>query len=211
MNPFELMIDLVTRNEQDIDEHILTLFSLTLSLKPTTIYELGVRTARSTFPFLYASHIVKSNVISVDINDIRPDIMFPEDWKKRWQFYKKDALEFLEKDFPIFRNLRNSIQQESGDIIYIDDWHAGDHVEKELALISDLVTPKDLIILHDLMYGNSQPHYRSVENPKDKQWDKGGPYKPVSKLDLNKWEYMTIPRCHGLTLVRKKSDKIITE
>lgn len=210
MNPFELMTNLVLQNKKDIDEHILTLFALTLSVKPTTVYELGVRTARSTLPFLYASQMINSKVISVDVNDPQPDFNFPDEWKEKWQFLRKDALEFLKNDFPILRKTRNTIQQEAGDIIYIDDWHAGDHVKKELELISDIVTPKDVIILHDLMYGNSQPHYRSVENPTDKQWDKGGPYKPVSELDLSKWEYMTIPRCHGLTLLRKRSEKIIT-
>ena len=66
-----------------------------------------------------------------------------------------------------------------------------------------------MILLHDLMYGNSQPYYRSVDSPQDKQWDKGGPYKPVSNLDLSIWEYATIPRCHGMTLLRKKADKVI--
>ena len=80
---------------------------------------------------------------------------------------------------------------------------------QELSLISDYVSSKDLILLHDLMYGNSQPHYRSVDAPQDKQWDKGGPYKAISGLNLDVWEYVTIPRCHGLTILRKKSEKII--
>ena len=211
MNPLELMINLVLNNEKDIDEHILTLFSLALSVKPTTIYEFGVRTGRSTLPFLYACQILNCNLISVDVDDIRPDFNFPEEWKQKWQFFKKDAIEFFEHDFQIFRNARNTIQQDTGDLIYIDDWHSGPHVKKELELVSKTASPKDLIVLHDLMYGNSQPNYKSVENPKDKQWDKGGPYRPISELDLNKWEYMTIPRCNGLTLLRKKSDIIITE
>ncbi len=211
MNPTDLMIDLVLKNEKDIDEHIMTLFSLAISLKPATIYEFGVRTARSTLPFLYACQLINSNLISVDINNINPDFQFPEEWKKKWQFFKSDAIQFLEKDFQILRSARSNIQNNIGDLIYIDDWHAGDHVQKELELVSKTITPSDVIVLHDLMYGNAQPHYRSVSNPKDKQWDKGGPYEPISKLDLTKWEYMTIPRCHGLTLLRKKSNTIITE
>ena len=211
MEALDLMVNLTMKNEKDIDEHILTLFALTLSLKPTMIIELGVRTARSTLPFLAACQYTSSRLISVDTQEVHPDFHFPDDWKNRWDFIKKDALVFLEEDFPVFKKLQTSIQKEIGDLIYIDDWHSGDHVKKELELISEYITSKDLIILHDLMYGNSQPHYRSVENPKDKQWDKGGPYKAVSELDLNIWEYVTIPRCHGLTLLRKKSDKILSE
>ena len=202
-NPFDFMTSLVVQNKEDIDEHILTLFALTISMKPKLIIELGVRTARSTFPFLFGCGITGSKVVSVDINDINPFITFPEEWSSNWRFIKKDAIKFLEEDFP-------SIWEGEGNIIYIDDWHSGDHVEKELNLIKDFVTPKDLIILHDLMYGNSQPYYRSVPSPSDKQWDKGGPYKAISDLDLNEWEYMTIPRCHGLTLLRKKADKVIS-
>jgi len=211
MNPIELMTQLVLRNEKDIDEHLLTLFSLAISTKPNTIYEFGVRTARSTLPFLYACQILNCKLISVDVNDIKPDFNFPQEWKQKWQFFKRDAIEFFENDFQILRNSRNSLQKDIGDIIYIDDWHSGPHVEKELELVSKTISPKDLIILHDLMYGNSQPNYKSVENPKDKQWDKGGPYRAISKLDLTKWEYMTIPRCNGLTLLRKKSENIVTE
>ena len=210
INPIDLMINLTLKGDKDIDEHLLTLFALTLSMKPALIIELGVRTARSTLPFLVGADPVNAKVVSVDINEVRPDFNFPEPLKERWEFIQKDALKFLEDDFPKLRESQNMEEKERGDIIYIDDWHAGDHVRRELELISDLVTPKDLIILHDLMYGNSQPNYRSVENPSDKQWGNGGPYKPISELDLSIWEYMTIPRCHGLTLLRKKADEVYT-
>lgn len=203
INPFDLMASLTLRNAEDIDEHILTLFALTLSMKPKLIIELGVRTARSTFPFLFGSSVIGAKIVSVDINDINPFMVFPEEWKSSWTFIKKDAIKFLEEDFP-------SLWEGEGNIIYIDDWHSSDHVEKELNLIKDFVTPKDIILLHDLMYGNSQPHYRSVTSPADKQWDNGGPYKAVADLDLNDWEYMTIPRCHGLTLLRKKADEVLS-
>ena len=199
---FRNLLSLTNTNAQDIDEHLLTLFSLTVSMKPKTIIEPGARSARSTYAFLLGAREVGSKVISCDINDPQPSIHLSGDLKTRWSFYKKDAHEFLENDFP-------SLYE--GGIVYIDDWHTGDHVRKELELIEDHIRPMDIILLHDLMYGNSQPNYKSVESPKDKQWDKGGPYRPISELDLNKWEYMTIPRCNGLTLLRKKSDIIITE
>ena len=127
---------------------------------------------------------------------------FPEAWKENWKFIKQDALAYLERDFQILMSDRKE-----GDpiLVYIDDWHDGIHVQKELELIDKYITPGDLIVLHDLMYGNSQPHYRTVENPKDKQWGNGGPYRPISQLDLSVWEYVTIPRSHGLTILRRKS------
>lgn len=185
-------------NSQDIDEHLLTLFSLTVCMKPKTIIELGVRSARSTYAFLLGASMVGSKVISCDINNPQPSIFMDDDLTNRWMFYKKDALDFLENDVPsLYR----------GGIVYIDDWHTGDHVQKELDLIDRFIGPEDIVLLHDLMYGNSQPYYRSVENAPG-QWANGGPYKPVSQLNLSKWEYATIPRCHGMTLLRKKAERV---
>lgn len=195
---FKKLLSLTKTNVQDIDEHLLTLFSLTVSMKPKTIIELGVRSARSTYAFLLGASEVGSKVISCDINVPQPSIHLSDDLKTNWFFYKKDAHEFLENDFP-------SIYE--GGIVYIDDWHTGDHVRKELKLIEDHIQPMDIVLLHDLMYGNSQPYYRSVENARG-QWANGGPYKPVSELDLSKWEYATIPRCHGMTILRKKAGRI---
>lgn len=192
------LIQLVKNNKEDIDEHLLTLFSLVLSMKPRKVIELGVRTARSTYAFLLASEVVNCDVISVDINDPAPSFSFTSSMASRWKFIKSDALQFLSNEFE--KEWNSSI----GNILYIDDWHSGDHVKREIELVQDFITPDDLILLHDLMYGNSQPNYRSVMSPKDKQWDNGGPYKAVADLDLDLWEYATIPRCHGMTLLRKK-------
>ena len=189
MDPIKLLIELTLRNEKDIDEHLMTLFSLVISLKPKRIVELGVRTARSTLAFLIASQYTNSSLTSVDVDDMKPDFIFPDEVKGNWQFIKKDALQFLERDFQILMADR---KPEEPLIVYIDDWHDGIHVQKEIELVEDYVLPGDLIILHDLMYGNSQPHYKSEQDP-------------------NVWEYVTIPRCNGLTILRKKSDHIVTE
>jgi len=34
----------------------------------------------------------------------------------------------------------------------------------------------------------------------------GGPYKALLELDMDKWEYATIPVNHGLTILRKKGE-----
>lgn len=203
------IVDLTLKGKKDIDEHLSTLFSLTLSLKPQMIIELGTRTARSTYAFLLAADLCNCKVISVDINSPKPSFRFKRRWKKLWSFYKKDVILFLEEDFPeLIKNQGKKEGKEQGNIFYIDDWHCGDHVIKEWNLIKDFVDPKDIIILHDTMYGWSHPHYHSVENCPDPQWDNGGPYKMISLLDPAIWEYVTIPRCNGLTLIRRKSNYI---
>ena len=203
---FTKMLEITIQNKEDIDEHLLTLFSLVVSMKPKHIIELGVRSARSTYAFLFGCHVIGTKLTSVDKDAPLPSLHLPDEWKTNWNCIKSDSLNFLENEFPAIWEER----RRTGGIIYIDDWHDGDHVSRELSVISDHVGPKDLILLHDLMYGNSQPHYRSVDSPEDKQWDKGGPYKAVSNLDLEVWEYATIPRCHGMTILRKRSEKIIS-
>mgnify|MGYP003631838160 CR=1 FL=1 len=200
---FHNLINLTIANREDIDEHLLTLFSLTVSMKPQKIIELGVRSARSTYAFLLASQLIDAKLLSVDIQNPVPSLPISDSMKERWTFLRSDALRFLEDSF------ESEWPEASGNILYIDDWHSGDHVQKELDLVKDCIKPNDIILLHDLMYGNSQPHYRSVDSPQDKQWDNGGPYRPVANLDLTVWEYVTIPRCHGMTILRKKSDKVI--
>ncbi len=203
-NPIDIMIHLTANGKGDIDEHLMTLFSLSLSMKPSMILELGVRTARSSLPFLAACDIIDSKLFSVDVNPIRPDFQFPEDWKSRWKFYQKDAIKFLEEDLEeILQDTEDSGRPR---IFYIDDWHSYEHVKKEIELISKYATPSDIFLLHDLMYYNSQPQYRSVQNSKHKQWDHGGPFRAVNELDLEEWEFSTIPRCNGMTILRKKAE-----
>jgi len=211
LSAFNLMLDLTLKGEKDIDEHLLTIFSLVVAMKPSTIIELGVRTARSTFPFLFAANFVEADLISVDINPVQPDFNFPDNLKSRWSFFQKDAIKFLEEDFPEIMQSDKVVKSGKSKIFYVDDWHSSEHVTKEIDLISEFATPNDIIVLHDLMYYNSQPNYRSEHKPKDPQWANGGPYDAISKLDLDNWEYATIPRCNGLTILRKKASEVYTD
>ena len=179
LNAFNLMMQMTLKGEKDIDEHILTIFSLVMSMKPSVIIELGVRTARSTFPFLFAANLVDADVVSVDLNSINPDFNFPDHWKSGWSFHQKDAIKFLEEDLPGIMESDKVSMSGKSKIFYIDDWHSYEHVAKEINLISEFATPSDLIVLHDLMYYNSQPNYRSEKTPKDPQWGGGGPYKAI--------------------------------
>ena len=54
MSHISNLINLTLHGKEDIDEHIMTLFSLAISVKPKKIIELGVRSARSSYAFLSA-------------------------------------------------------------------------------------------------------------------------------------------------------------
>lgn len=181
----------------DSDRHLMTLFSLALATRGKKFIELGVRKGTTTKPLLEAARINKGKLYSVDILD-GPDIK-----SDNWQFFKTDAIQFL-KTWEIFK-------MPAPDFVYVDDWHSYDHVKEELEILDRIVSPRTIIVLHDLMYGNTAPYYHSDMTLKDGQWANGGPYRAVAELNPQFWEFCTLPWSHGLTILRKKYSNTITD
>jgi len=177
----------------DSDQHLLTIFSIALSCKGKTFLELGVRDGGTTTPILLAACLNNGNLVSVDKNatDYKP----PSNLKQHYTFTQSDALDYLKK-------IKGDGKQI--DFIYIDDWHSYRHVKDEINLLDPHIGPSSIILLHDLMYGNSQPFYHTDLSIKFGQWADGGPYRAVAELDTNFWEWSTLPWNNGLTILRKK-------
>ena len=190
---YQHLLNQVKYGPQDSDRHVLTCFSMAMQIHAKKILELGVRTGNTTLPFLCAAKELGGMVHSVDLDAIT--FQCPDDLRVYWKFFQSDAISWLEQQ-------RN--QGAKYDLIYIDDWHAYDHVRRELEIIDSMITPSSVILLHDLMYSNAQPDYRSDPNTADAQWAGGGPYRAVAELDPEIWEWATIPINHGLTILRKK-------
>ena len=188
---------LKTKNDggEQYFEHVLTFFSIALQMKTKKILELGVRDGGSSYPFLVACKVLGGHLTSVDI---KSNVWIaPEDLAEYQTFIQSDAIEFLTKN------------TEKYDLIYVDDWHSYPHVKKELEEIDRISDENTIILLHDLM-GNSEPNYWSpIDYDENGEWGLGGPYRAVEELDKEKWEWMTIPTNHGLTILRKKG-KVIT-
>ena len=190
---YQHLLNQVKYGPQDSDRHVLTCFSMAMQIHAKKILELGVRTGNTTLPFLCAAKELGGMVHSVDLD--ATTFQCPDDLRVYWKFFQSDAIAWLEQ------------QRSEGakyDLIYIDDWHAYDHVRRELEIIDSMITPSSVILLHDLMYSNAQPDYRSDPNTADAQWAGGGPYRAVAELDPEIWEWATIPINHGLTILRKK-------
>ena len=174
----------------DSDQHLLVLFSIAHASRGKKYLELGVRDGRTTLPLLTAAYVNNGFLTSVDIKTA--NIKIPDELKECHEFIQEDAIKFLER------------QSATYDLVYIDDWHAYSHVKKELELIDNLITPSSVILIHDLMYGNTQPYYHTDLTLKTGQWAEGGPYRAVAELDTNFWEWSTLPWNNGLTILRKK-------
>lgn len=179
----------------DSDRHAMVLFSLALATRGENYIELGVRNADSTFPILEAVKINGGNLYSVDINPV-PEKATRKLSCDNWNFVTQDAVKFLQ-DW-------EDSKMPAPDFVYVDDWHSYDHVKKELEILDRIVTPDTIIVLHDLMYGNTAPYYHSDMTLKDGQWANGGPYRAVAELNPQFWEFSTLPWSHGLTILRKK-------
>jgi predicted O-methyltransferase YrrM len=184
------IINKVLHGNGDSDRHLLTLFSIALGSKGKCFVELGVRNGDTTLPLLEAAKLCGGKLYSVDINDT---IFEPNDsLKQNWSFVKSDSIEFL-------KNFDKNI-----DLIYIDDWHSYEHVKKQLEILDQKISPSTVVLLHDLMYGDTCPFYHTDLTLDSGQWANGGPYRAVAELNNQFWEFSTIPYNNGLTILRKK-------
>lgn len=188
---FNELIEDCLYGQTDISQHRLFLFSLVCMMKPKKILELGVRGGHSTSALLYGCALTDSHLTSIDISDHLFNC--PEELKHRWTFIKNDALEFLQKN------------TETYDMIFIDDWHAEEHVYQELSLLKNKVGLGNLILLHDLMHSFSHPNYTTQTYPLGHEFEGLGPYGGVLKFvkENYNFEFATIPINHGMTILRK--------
>lgn len=192
-------IKLVKHGNNDSDKHLVTLFALALACEGKTYIELGVRSGTTTEPILKAAELNGGKLYSVDINPAPTERVK----SKHWEFVQSDALKFLKQ--------WEAKKMPKPDFIFLDDWHSYDHVKQELDVIDRIVTPSTIILVHDLMYGNTCPYYHTDLTMKDGQWANGGPYRAVAELNPQFWEFATLPWSHGLTLLRKKYSNRTTE
>jgi predicted O-methyltransferase YrrM len=183
---------IVLSGKGDSDQHVLTLYSIAIGSKAKRILELGVRNGDSTRPLLLAASKTGGTVTSVDLQPT--SYSPPTELQPYWRFVQQDAISFLEQD----------PGTEPYDLVFLDDWHAYAHVKKELEQLDRLISPKTVILVHDLMYGNTCPHYHCDLTLSSGQWAEGGPYRAVAELNPQFWEFATFPYNNGLTLLRKK-------
>jgi predicted O-methyltransferase YrrM len=76
-----------SRVRSEISDHLVTLFTESLSVKPRLIVELGVENGRSTLVFERVARLFNSKLISVDIQDCSGASSY-----KDWIFVQKDDI-----------------------------------------------------------------------------------------------------------------------
>ena len=183
-------IDKALHGKLDSDRHLISIFSIALASRAKTYVELGVREGHTSEPIYEAAKLNEGHLWSVDLN-------LPSEYKPNnghYTFVQKDSVKFLDE----------WDENKKIDFVFVDDWHSYKHVKKQLELLDKLVGPSSIILLHDLMYGNTEPFYHADLTLKSGQWAEGGPYRAVAELDPQFWEWSTLPWNNGLTILRKK-------
>ena len=184
------LIDKALYGQMDSDRHLISLFSISLASKGKVYVELGVREGHTTEPLYEAAKLNNGHLWSVDIN---PPSEYRSD-NGNYTFCQKDSIQFLE-EWPKDKKM---------DVVFVDDWHSYSHVKKQLEILDMCVGPTSIILLHDLMYGNTDPFYHCDLTLKEGQWADGGPYRAIAELNPQFLEWATLPWDNGLTILRKK-------
>ncbi len=185
-------IDKALHGDGDSDRHLISIFAIALASKGKTYVELGVREGHTSQPLYEAAKANGGRLWSVDINE--PTEYRPSSTDIHYEFVQQDSIEFLQvwpKDKKI-------------DVVFVDDWHSYEHVKRQLELLDQCVGPSSVILLHDLMYGNTDPFYHADLAHHEGQWASGGPYRAIAELNPQFWEWSTLPWNNGLTILRKK-------
>ena len=183
-------IDKALNGDRDSDRHLISIFSIALASRGKVFVELGVREGHTTEPLYEAAKLIGAHLWSVDLND--PTKFKPNNGN--YTFTKQDSIKFLE-EWPKDKKI---------DVAFVDDWHSYPHVKRQLELLDELVGPSSIILMHDLMYGNTDPFYHVDLSHHEGQWASGGPYRAVAELNPQFWEWSTLPWNNGLTILRKK-------
>ena len=184
------LIDKAIHGDMDSDRHLISIFAMALASRGKVFVELGVREGHTTEPLYEAAKLVGAHLWSVDLND--PTKYKPNNGN--YTFVKQDSIKFLEQ-WPKDKKI---------DVAFVDDCQSYTHFKRQLELLYELVGPCSIILMHDLMYGNTDPFYHVDLSHHEGQWASGGPYRAVAELNPQFWEWSTLPWNNGLTILRKK-------
>jgi Methyltransferase domain len=140
LREFDEILDRVAQRTV-INDHVVTLFLESLSVRPKLIVELGVEAGQSTFVFERVARLCGSRLVSVDFYDCSGSC----DWDE-WIFVKANDIEFAER-FPEWCRERN-IGAEI-DILFIDTDHNYEQTLKEIKAWFPLLSSKAKVFFHD--------------------------------------------------------------
>jgi len=159
----------------DINEHLITLYMLTIEKKLRTIVELGTRTGESTIALLEAAKLIDGHVHSIDIDQCLEanEKIKNHGLHKYWTFIQEDDLKVK--------------WNKQIDHLFIDTTHTFNQTLKELQKYEPYVNHGGMITLHDII---SYPDTLKAINKYIK-----------NKKNLILYKYFN---CNGLAIIFKR-------
>ncbi|HLJ62503.1 MAG TPA: class I SAM-dependent methyltransferase [Stellaceae bacterium] len=195
------------RLREDIGDHLSTLFSETLVMRPRLIVELGVRQGASRFALEQAARLCGSALVSSDLDDCSAVCS----QSPRWYFVKQDDIAFA-GEFPEWcaaRNIAPGI-----DVLFIDTSHLYEHTVQEIRAWFPLLSSCCKVIFHDT---NLRKYFRRLDGTIGGGWDnERGVIRAIEeRLDtkfneridfvttVDEWTIRHWAHCNGLTVLER--------
>jgi cephalosporin hydroxylase len=190
----------------DINEHLETIYNLTVKEKPKFIVELGVRGGESTFVFEKAAKRFDAYLLSVDIEDIDFYCGY-----SKWIFFKGDDIQ-LGKSFLSF--VKEKKLPEKIDVLFIDTSHRYDHTVLEIETWFPYLSDNGLVIFHDTNistifkrkdgtigggWNNNRGVIRAIEEYFKTEFNE----KEDFRININGFQVIHYSYCNGLTVLKK--------
>lgn len=154
MNVIDANYERVISVPSDIWEHLPLMCKY--SMECESIVEIGVRSIVSTWAFLKGllngHNSNKKSLICVDVDDI-PSIEYvigvAKDAGIEVKFIRGDSatIDFRASSRPFQTNVRDQQPRDVYDMLFIDSWHIGGHLERELTTHAHKITK--YIMMHD--------------------------------------------------------------
>jgi predicted O-methyltransferase YrrM len=190
----------------DISDHLETLFTESLMVKPKLIVELGVRTGQSTFVFERVAKLCDSHLVSVDIEKQ----LTTSAWNK-WNFIQENDIILADR----FKNwcLEKGVDSKI-DVLFIDTSHEYNHTKQEIAKWFPLLSQNAKVFFHDAnvkmlykrrngtigkAYNDDRDVMRAIEEYVGTSFNEKKDF-----VDLkNSWLVRHFAICNGMTILQK--------
>ena len=192
----------------EISDHLVTLFTEAMAVKPHLIVELGVEKGESTFVFERVAHLCGSQLVSVDLNDCSDACSYPG-----WLFVQSDDISFASNFVPFCH--RHGFPPFI-DVLFIDTSHEFAHTTLEIERWFPFLADNCVVFFHDtnvrqiysrrdgslgVGYDNRRGVIAALEACLGKTFDEKRDFVDVA----NNWLVRHYSSCSGLTILKKQN------
>lgn len=195
----------------DISDHLSTIFYVAADAIPKLMVELGTRGGKSTRALLAAAEVTDSMLLSVDIDDCSK---IKVRYQERWNFVQANDVEFGREGFRDWCNAHSL--EPSIDVLYIDTSHEYEHTKEEIAIWSEHLSGRGVMIFHDTNMGsgiyarndgsigvgwnNNRGVIRAIEELVGRQYNEDCYFCDIT----DEYSIYHVPNCSGLTILKKR-------